>query len=218
MNHVFIVRQGAQFVVFVERPDETPMVMYKTGESAYCAPYDVVNDRWTNGQYGWLIGGFWNTPPGTFVWIEQTSSTALLDVYHERQYADGSYGVYVPIFGTADTQGIPAGTKIYWDFSMLHNQYATDVPGLFRATYDVYLGDASGQPVAGYTSAQIELSWIAGAPDVDGDGDVDLADAGAWHEANTDVNEDGVTDFFDAVDLVRAIDLADGSQGAYVMP
>lgn len=67
---------------------------------------------------------------------------------------------YTPIFGT---DGSPA--KWRWDGFMDHNAYAVELKQivssrqLFTATYHLYIGDADGNPVAGYGDTTTTWRW-----------------------------------------------------------
>ncbi|MEM1165418.1 MAG: hypothetical protein AAGI30_03915 [Planctomycetota bacterium] len=199
MNHVFVVLgTDNAFDLFVQFPEDMPATMYRAEEDAYVAPYDAAHGRWVNGQYGWLYGGSWVPPPGALVWIELVDADEGIETrFAIRSYAE--FGSFSPIYGS---EGSPP--RIWWDTRMLHTYHLVDEVGLYRGRYRVYLGDPGGEPLAGYDAGEIELTWLAGACDRDGDGDVDGVDVLAWLDHQGDVDLDGLTDAFDLAGLAAA--------------
>ena len=128
------------------------------------------------GNAGWQIGDL--LPAGTSLWINRTGGSPELKTYAVAEYDNTT--PYTPIFGTAGSD-----RKWKWDLRMDHNAVAVDfallsVPNqLLTATYDVYVGDALGNPLAGYTSAATTWSWIGPAVVPEPTGLALLAAAGA---------------------------------------
>jgi MYXO-CTERM domain-containing protein len=113
-------------------------------------PFSVLTGKAFNFQYGWnLDGNSEFLPPGTSIWIEETASTPGLEAYTAMTYQ--------PIFGTAGTS-----EKWRWNGVMAHNAYAVPSSvGDWSASYRLYVGDASGNAVAGYGDAAITLNWTS---------------------------------------------------------
>lgn len=209
MKHVMVELVGNELMVNVD--GSVPMPELARYNEVYQGGAAVLNGVGYNSQYGWMVDGFWSLPPGGMLWIEQTSATAGLQVYSPG---------FSPILGTA---GSPV--RFSWDGRMLHNWYASAVSvpagGLHEATYRVYLGDASGVPLAGFVAAEVALEWSSTVPvcpaDFTGDGFVDDADfvtfAAAYEafsvppaEAAADLTGDGVVDDADFVIFASAYD------------
>ncbi len=135
----------------------------------YDTPYDVLNGRMFNAQYGWLPDQTVPTPPGPIqiglteqIWIEPISVTGpgSVSVYeggNGEQLMNTGHTMN-PIFGTDGSD-----TKWLWDddFLMQHNWYVFDTPGDYDITYRVYVGDNSGAAIQSYTPADITLRFTA---------------------------------------------------------
>lgn len=185
MIHLVVDFDGVDMHVAPEGTGPLPLVRYEGQQFDGAAA--VLDDRAFNSQFGWLVGGFWFPPAGTAVWIKRESSSAGLDVYAQ--------GSFAPIHGT---DGSPQAEK--WNGVMLHNWYAADAPGIYHATYRVYLGDPiTAEPLPEYGSATVSLSWsVEGASclgDLNGDGAVNGADLGdllaAWGQEGGAPDLDG---------------------------
>ncbi|GJM25275.1 MAG: hypothetical protein DHS20C16_16900 [Phycisphaerae bacterium] len=120
-----------------------------------------------NGQYGWLIGGIVDIPPGAGVFVEAIEQSEGLMAFEQ--------GTFDPIF---ETQGTDAVWQ--WDGFMTHNWYAAETCGKYEATYEIYVGDAAGDRLPGFASDVVTLFWQfvpeTDLGDLDEDGDVDLLD------------------------------------------
>lgn len=114
----------------------------------------ILNDRGYNAQFGWLANGFISLPPSTGIFVRTTSISEHLSVYEE--------GSYHSILGTDDSDAV-----WQWDGTMTHNWYATDVHGPHFASYEVFVGDLSGNPLEGFTSGFVDLNFQYG-PDLSG--------------------------------------------------
>ena len=162
-------------------------------------PWGVLGTKAYNYQYGWLASSFDFPPVGAWFWIEQLSATSGLETY-QRPPASPSYA---PIFGTEGTS-----TRWRWSGSMTHNAYAVQDPSLnlYEAEYRIYIGDdVTGEPLSGYTYAEITLQFNATPvllADFDDDDDVDNADLLRWEgdfgsNSDSDADSDDDSDGFD---------------------
>jgi hypothetical protein len=136
-------------------------------------PYAVLNGTAYSRVLGWYDQGttgangddFYDTYAaqlnGNSVWIEKTSGSPELKTYFINEDVTGDAGSpYTPIFGTDGSSA-----KWRWDGKMDHNAYAvaleylTAPNRLFTATYHLYIGDAAGNPVAGYGDTTTTWRW-----------------------------------------------------------
>lgn len=164
MEHIGIAFDGTTITLTKQGAVPEPVVLDDYGQ--ICAPpVDVLNGKGYNGQYGWLISGFWAPPSGGHVWIKRIDQTTGLETYDANTFA--------PLFGTAGSSNLWE-----WDGTMTHNWYVASSYGLYEATYEVYIGDATGFALPGLFSDQITLTWeyLLVKADLDYDGDVDPND------------------------------------------
>jgi len=136
-------------------------------------PYAVLNGTAYSRVLGWYDQGttgangddFYDTYAaqlnGNYVWIEKTGGSPELKTYFVNEDVTGDPGTpYTPIFGTDGSS-----SKWRWDGKMDHNAYAVALKHLttsnqpFTATYHLYIGDASGNPVAGYGDTTTTWRW-----------------------------------------------------------
>lgn len=175
MKHVFITLGDDAVSVSLEGDPSERLWLQDYGQ-VYAPPADVLDGSGYNAQYGWLAGGFVSPPPGAGIWIERVEQTEGLRTYQAL--------TFVPIFGT---EGTPF--RWQWDGTMTHNWYAVDECGKYEATYDVYVGDAMGEPVAGFLAARVTLRWQFlredEIGDMDTDGVVTFADFAAFQACFT---------------------------------
>ncbi len=150
MEHIMVHLHGNFIEAHVH--SDHPLVMHNLGET-YSDAASVLNGLNYNAQYGWMLGGFWEPPTGSVLWIEQTCATDGLLVYSGGTMMN--QGTFAPIFGTDGSNA-----RIQWDGSMLHNWYAAATPGDYSATYSIYFGDAQGNPTDGYVAGTATLSWM----------------------------------------------------------
>jgi hypothetical protein len=96
---------------------------------------------------------------GNSLWIEKTDGSPELRTYAISEAGD-PYAPYTPIFGTDGS-----ATRWRWDGFMAHNVYAVALTALtasnqiFTATYRLYVGDATGNPVPGYGETATTWTW-----------------------------------------------------------
>ncbi len=166
MKHLQVTVIDQTVAVSVDGDPDERLWLQEYGES-YSGAASVLDGQSYNGQYGWLIGGIVNIPSGAGVFIKPLSQTEGLTSFEQ--------GTFAPIFGTAGSD-----TNWEWDGFMTHNWYAAETCGKYEAIYEVYVGDASGEPWPGFTSDLVTLFWqfvpVSNLGDLDLDGDVDLLD------------------------------------------
>jgi hypothetical protein len=136
-------------------------------------PYAVLNGTAYSRVLGWYDQGttgangddFYATYAaqlnGNSLWLEKTGGSPEVQTYCVAEDLTGDPGTpYTPIFGT---QG--SSSKWRWDGRMDHNTYVvalkclTVTNQLFTATYHLYVGDATGNPVAGYGDTTTTWRW-----------------------------------------------------------
>lgn len=136
-------------------------------------PYAVLNGTAYSRVLGWYDQGttgtngddFYDTYAaqlnGNYVWIVKTGGSPELQTYFVNEDVTGDPGTpYTPIFGTDGSS-----TQWRWDGKMDHNAYAvalehlTAPNQLFTATYQLYVGDDAGNPVAGYGDTTTTWRW-----------------------------------------------------------
>ena len=131
------------------------------------AKWSVLNGTAYSRQLGWYD---WDSdnfsashssdlPDNAYVWIEKIAGSDTLKTYTVSE--DGNpTEPYTPIFGTDGSS-----TKWKWDGFMDHNVYAVDLKDItqdnqtFYATYYLYIGDANGNALDGYTGTTTTWTW-----------------------------------------------------------
>jgi hypothetical protein len=152
-----------------------------TDESGAGGPdWTVLNGKYINAQLGWMAAnaGGWTLPSGLAVWIKTLSvaGPGVLEVYEGGQ---GATSVVLPM--TSHTFDTILGVGQAWKWFdpdviannttppfpaggsgiMVHNWYATTVPGHYVAEYQVYVGDATtGAINIAYAPANVSVSWV----------------------------------------------------------
>lgn len=116
----------------------------------------VLDDSYYSSQYGWVADGFISLEAGEFMWVEHVSSTAGLNVYEGGMRMMREMHSYDAILGTDGSDD-----AWMWSGTMVHNWYSADALGSYEATYEVFVGDASGNAVLGYESAMVTLNFNA---------------------------------------------------------
>jgi hypothetical protein len=147
MKHVMVSFDGAAIHAHADPMVATPLLR-DYGET-YAAPADVLNATMYNAQYGWMVEGFWAAPEGAVIWIEETQASDGLETYR-------GMSSFTPIFGSDGSSAL-----LQWNGTMMHNWYAVDVAGEYQATYRVYFGAPTGEPLAEYGAGTVSLNWVA---------------------------------------------------------
>lgn len=145
MSHLLVSVFDQQVFVTYESPGLSTVEL-QSFDASFDGPASVLNGRAHNAQFGWLANGFISLPGGSGVFVEHVSSSAGLDVYEES-----SFDAILGTNGSSDTW--------QWDGSMTHNWYAADEAGTLTATYNVFVGDLSGQILDGWSGAQVTLTF-----------------------------------------------------------
>lgn len=152
MWHVMIDFDGTN--VTVDAPENAePLEMLSDGLS-HTAPADVLDGQLYNDQYGWLANGIFTPPTDAAFWIIETAATPGLHTFEGGMRPMRPNHSYAPVF-TDNT------TPWMWGGTMTHNWYATETLGAQEATYEVYIGDLTGNPLPGFGSDTVTLRWNA---------------------------------------------------------
>ena len=151
MSHLLITVFQNQVYLSFESPSMATVVMQDAGDGFDGAP-SVLNNSGYNGQFGWLANGFISLPTNTGIFVRTITQSPHLNVYEADTFA--------AILGTDGSEDV-----WQWDGTMTHNWYSTDVHGTHFARYEVYVGDAMGNPLDTYTSGTIDLAFEYG-PDL----------------------------------------------------
>lgn len=157
MEHIEI-SMGADNVIHthVMTSASNRVEMNRFAGETYSGASAVLDDSYYSSQYGWVSDGFINLDAGEFMWVEHVSSTAGLNVYEGGMRMMRSMHTYDAILGTDGSSD-----QWMWGGTMVHNWYSADTLGEFDATYRVYVGDASGIELAGFTSSDVTLNFNA---------------------------------------------------------
>ncbi len=158
MKHAAISLEGTTVSVHVDSPPATPVTMMSgCGVDYEPGKFDVLEDAYFNGQYGWVPSGLFSPPPGAGIWIKRTGVT---------QPAGSTFRVYE---GGNMTEGMATWTmnEIYtddgfawsWDGAMQHDYYVADRMGDYSMSFDVYVGDSGGVPLDGYTAGSTTFEF-----------------------------------------------------------
>ncbi len=157
---------GEPFLLTVAFDDPQPQGLNMTPPGPdFQPPFDVLNGRSYNAQYGWLRSGRWGLTADETFYIERLDATAGLDTYEGGLAADtggtgqvGAGHTLHPLFGTDES-----GPRWAWDLTMTHHWYATDTPGNHEATYRLYVeNDATGQLSGTFAPTTVTLRWVNG--------------------------------------------------------
>ncbi|MFI4881198.1 MAG: GC-type dockerin domain-anchored protein [Phycisphaerales bacterium JB064] len=199
MKHIMVGMDGAQ--VMAMNPHAEAMELVDYGET-YPGAAAVLDGTAYNAQYGWMAMAGLELPAGASLWIELLDATDGLMVYKG--------GTFEPLHGTDGST-----MAFQWDGRMLHNWWAATEVGSYQAGMLVYLGDASGEPIAGYEPGRVTLRWTYRpecTADFNGDGAADIFDFLAYQNAFdagdtiADLDGDGALTIFDFLAFQNAFD------------
>lgn len=149
MSHLLVSVFQQQVYLSFESPHMSTVTMQ--GGDDFTGGASVLNGTGYNAQFGWLANGFVSIPPGSGVFVRELTGSPWLDVYSESGFE--------PILGTDGSDNL-----WQWDGTMTHNWYATEVQGTHRVEYEVFVGDALGNPLDGWVSGTIGLEFQYGRP------------------------------------------------------
>ncbi|HCT46821.1 MAG: hypothetical protein CMJ35_00750 [Phycisphaerae bacterium] len=153
MSHLLVTLFQNQVYLTFESPAMSTVSM-QGNEGDFVGDASLLNNMGYNAQFGWLANGFISLPPDSGIFMRTLSSSPHLNVYEESTFN--------PIFGTDGSDDV-----WQWDGTMTHNWYSTETHGSHWARYEVFVGDLFGNPLDGYTSASIDLTFEYG-PDLSG--------------------------------------------------
>ncbi len=155
MRHIMISLEGNALHAHADWDDQRTILQRFPGET-YLGAASVLEGKAYGDQYGWLADGFIDPGAGNGISIELISATAGLETYEGGMRMMKANHTYNPIFGTD-------GSSTVWDWpgTMVHNWYAAELNGDYEATYRVFVSDAAGNAVAGFTDATVTLYFRA---------------------------------------------------------
>ncbi|MEM8784111.1 MAG: hypothetical protein AAGE65_14840 [Planctomycetota bacterium] len=157
---------------FSETDDPMAGVVMRQG-AGFAAPFDVLNDKFFNGQYGWLPSSqpgneLQSLPIELVIGVEligiDTDASGTLETYDggngmQLRPTDAN-GDLLPTLHTMQPLFTQIGDVWLWeDFVMQHNWYAATRPGDYRVTYEVFVSDRSGVRDLAYGSDTISLDF-----------------------------------------------------------
>ncbi len=148
MSHLLVTIFDQQVYLSFESPSMSTVEMLEA-TSTYDGAASVLDHTGVNSQFGWLANGFISLPSGSGVFVRTLGASEHLSVYSE-------FG-FDPILGTDGSDSI-----WQWNGQMTHNWYSSDVRGPHFASYEVFVGDLSGNPLEGWGSASIDLNFVFG--------------------------------------------------------
>ncbi|MCC7086474.1 MAG: PEP-CTERM sorting domain-containing protein [Pirellulales bacterium] len=159
MKHANVSLAGTVVDVQVDATPPTPVTMMSGFGTDYTpAKFDVLENSYFNAQYGWMLSGIASPPSGSSVWIKRTNAT---------QPAGSAFHVYEAGMGmemamwTMNEIYASDGALWQWDGMMQHDYYTADRPGVYSMSFEVYVGDSMGMPLAGYTHGAATFQFTA---------------------------------------------------------
>ena len=160
MKHAAISLADTTLAVHIDTPPATPVTMMSGVGTDYTPDkFDVLEDVYFNAQYGWVPSGLFSPPAGAGIWIKRTGVTqpagAMLRVYEGGNMTEGMAAWTMNEIYTSD------GFAWQWDGAMQHDYYVADRVGDYSMLFEVYVGDASGAPLDGYTPAMTTFEFRA---------------------------------------------------------
>jgi hypothetical protein len=156
MEHIMVSMDNNQLHAHVNTSADNPIEMLRFAGESYDDNASALDDQYYSDQYGWALDGIVDPGFGNSIWIEMTSLTAGLETYEGgRRMMIGSQS-FDPIFGTASSE-----MNWQWTGMMTHNWYAAADLGDYETTYRIYIGDSSGDAVAGFGETAVTLNLRA---------------------------------------------------------
>jgi len=152
MVHVMIGWDGASVSAHQDPAMDVPLIAYP-GET-YDGAASVLDGMSYSSRYGFLNDGFITLNPGEAVWIERVSATDGLMAFEGGMRSMADMHTYTPIFESD-------GDTWQWSGTMNHPWFAAAAPGDYQMTFEIFVGDTSGNRLPGYASDTITLGFIA---------------------------------------------------------
>lgn len=154
MIHLGIEVSGTDVIAHAPDPalPNNTLPLYNYGET-YDAPADVLDGLAYNDQFGWVAHGFITLPAESAIFLKLISKSDGLSTFEGGMRWNRANHSYATILD------VPGATWA-WGGSMTHHWYAAAEPGLYQATYELYVGDiATGDPVPDYSADRITLQF-----------------------------------------------------------
>lgn len=160
MKHVNVSLTAGVLGIHVDSPPQGPVVM-RSGHGTNFEPakFDVLENVYFNAQHGWLPTGFFDElPADASVWIRRTNATqptgSQFKVFEAGNMREGMDAWTMNEIYAAD------GAIWQWDGQMQHDYFTADLAGDYSMSFEVYVGNETGDPLQGYTSAEATLDFV----------------------------------------------------------
>ncbi|MGJ8637074.1 MAG: hypothetical protein ACSHX5_09540 [Phycisphaerales bacterium] len=156
MEHVMVTFDGNAVSAHANNDASSAIQLLRFEGEDYSGASSVMDDTYYSDQYGWVPDGFISLGADEFLWIERVSSTAGLNVYEGGMRMMRDMHSYDAILGTDGSDD-----AWMWGGTMVHNWYSADDLGSYEVTYEVFVGDASGNAYSQYASDTVTLYFDA---------------------------------------------------------
>lgn len=156
MEHIMVSMNGSNLEAHTNTDAANPVEMLRFADEAYDGNASALENQFYSDQYGWVLDGIVDPGFGNSIWIELTSQSAGLETYQGGRRMMITAQTFDPIFGTAGSD-----LDWQWDGVMTHNWYAASDLGDYEASYRIYIGDTSGDPVAGFGETSLTINLRA---------------------------------------------------------
>lgn len=156
MEHIMVSLDNGQIHAHANADASSPIELVQFAGQSYSGNAAALDDTYYSDQYGWVADGFIGLNSGEFMWVEMTNSSAGLNVYEGGMRMMRDMHTYNPILGTDSSDD-----AWMWSGMMVHNWYSADSLGDYQVTYEVYIGDATGNAITSYTSDSVTLYFNA---------------------------------------------------------
>lgn len=154
MEHIMVSMDDTNTLhAHVNADVSNPVEMLRFEGEVYDGSAGVLNDQYYSDQFGWVLDGIVDPGFGNSIWIEMDSQSDGLSTYEGGRRMMIDVQTFNPIFGTD-------GSDAAWQWSgmMTHHWYSAATLGDFQATYNIFVGDSSGNAIAGYGAASVTLN------------------------------------------------------------
>lgn len=159
MKHLNVALSDTALSVHVSDSPSSPVIMISgMGVDYTDDKFNVLENVYFNGQYGWLPEGTFDAlPADSAVWIKRTGVTspagAALHVYEGGNMREGMAAWTMNEIYAND------GDIWMWDGAMQHDYYTADLPGDYSMSFEVFVGDQSGTPLTQFAPAAATLDF-----------------------------------------------------------